>query len=941
LPSSGIIPLTVSPENAKRRVKLRFYGMAIAGGLTAAALGAIGLVVWALPWLAYLAHTPWLLILVLPETAVSLCLLGSSIYLFARYPNEVRFQMGITCAGGLVGILTLLDLHASVIGTPPPVHTFFLHHFRWILGNFQPAAWTEVSLLVSSCSVMLLPITAARRYHRLSDWIGYAASFLFLAHAAILLSYFYGTPVPVDSAWQLPSLTSNIACMALALSLIGILGPRQFPLHPLLGDSVRARLLRTFLPVAVAAVLVQSLLQHTIFNAVNPVVSVTLTSFVSTVIAGFLVVRSAQDVSYQIEQAVRESEQRFGILVDSLEDYAIFMLDPEGRVVTWNAGAEGIIGYRSEEIMGEDYACFYTLEDAAQGKSVESLRRAVMYGSYIDQGWRVRKDGSRFWADVTITPLLDEAGHLEGYANVTRDITERKTAEEALRQKTAFVQMLQMVSSAANETSSLEQALHICLEQVCQQTGWPIGHSLLVSPSTGLLESVNWHITDEQRYHRFQDQAIGHGVDSGEGLPGRVMATGNSAWIRDMAKDPRYPYGRAAEKAGLQGGYAFPVKVGNEVVAVLEFFSEEVAEPNLPLIDVMGHIGTQLGRVVERSRAEAALRESEMRFRSVAQSANDAIVSCNAYGLIIAWNKGARAIFGYAEEEMLGNALTLIVPDCMRILSTDNHELMLSGPHSPFGRTIEAVGRNKMGEEFPIELSVADWRIGEDVFFTAIIRNILKRKEAEAHISASLLEKEVLLKEIHHRVKNNLQIISSLLRLQSQKVTDSRTLDMFRESQNRVQSMALIHEYLYQSRDMARINFSEYIRKLTAHLLRSYGVTPGGVRLNVDVDETPLDLDTAIPCGLIITELVSNSLKHAFPAQAEGHIDVRFHTPDEGKHYALTVKDDGKGIPPGLNLDKTESLGLRLVNTLTQQLKGHIQVENHIGTQITITFEMS
>src|SRR5205807_4435337 len=133
---------------------------------------------------------------------------------------------------------------------------------------------------------------------------------------------------------------------------------------------------------------------------------------------------------------------------------------------------------------------------------------------------------------------------------------------------------------------------------------------------------------------------------------------------------------------GLRGGYAFPVKVGNELVAVLEFFSKETAGTNEPLVEVMAHIGTQLGRVVERSRAEAALRESEMRFRSVAQSANDAIVSCNIYGLIIAWNKGARSIFGYVEEEMLGMSISLIVPECMRLLSTGNRELMLSGPQS-------------------------------------------------------------------------------------------------------------------------------------------------------------------------------------------------------------------------------------------------------------------
>src|SRR5258708_6173601 len=207
--------------------------------------------------------------------------------------------------------------------------------------------------------------------------------------------------------------------------------------------------------------------------------------------------------------------------------------------------------------MAEHFACFYTHQEAVQGKPAESLRRAVMYGSYIDQGWRLRKDGTRFWADVTITPLLDEAGHLRGYANVTRDITERKTAEEALHQKTAVVQMLKMVSSAANEATNIEQAMQICLDQVCRQTGWPIGHSLVVSPLTGMLESVNWHLDDNPRFRRFLEEEGARQFDNGEGLPGRVMSSGNSAWIPDVTKDPNFPRWRTAESIGLNGGYAF------------------------------------------------------------------------------------------------------------------------------------------------------------------------------------------------------------------------------------------------------------------------------------------------------------------------------------------------------------------------------------------------
>jgi PAS domain S-box-containing protein len=901
-------------------------------------IGICGLTIWAVPALAFLINSPWLAILIYPEAAVAFLLLGTALYMYVKTPPEGRAHAVVSLIGGLTSFLAIMDIEAWNASTPPSVHRFFSLWLESPHIAYKISPWNTLSLLGVSVCIFFLPLSFSQRHRRITTLVGSIAGFLLLANGTILLSYFYGTPLFQETAWTLPGLTSALASAALAVGVISALGPRHFPLRPLVGPSVRARLLRTFLPVGAAAVLIHSLVQDTAFSHLNPVISVTVTAFIAVLIAGVLVIRSAHLVSHQIERAVRESEQRFGVLVDSLEDYAIFMLDPNGHVVTWNAGSERIFGYRAEEVMGEHFACFYMNDETSRDVPMESLKRAVQYGSYVDQGWRLRDDGTRFWADVTLTPLLEENGRLRGYANVTRDITERKTAEESLRQKTAFVQMLQVVSSAANESSSIEHAMQICLDQVCRQTGWPIGHSLIVSPLHGMLESANWHIADGARYAAFRDDEGDRKFESGEGLPGRVMASGASAWIRDITKDLNFPRWRSAEKIGLKGGYAFPVKVGSEVVAVLEFFSEEPAEANPPLLEVMAHIGTQLGRVVERSRAEAALRESEMRFRSVAQSANDAIVSCNAYGLIIAWNKGARAIFGYAEEEMLGNALSLSVPDCMRILSADNKELLLSGPHSIFGRTVESVGRNKAGEEFPIELSVADWKIGEDVFFTAIIRNILKRKEAEAHISASLREKEVLLKEIHHRVKNNLQVISSLLRLQSQHVTDEKTLDMFRESQNRVKSMALIHEYLYQSRDMAHINFSEYIRNLTAHLFRSYGVTPDAVHLDLHVDESPLDLDTAIPCGLIITELVSNSLKHAFPEGRKGRMDVSFHAFDGGRKFELAVKDDGVGLPAGIDLEHTVSLGLRLVRTLTQQLGGRLRMETREGTQTVIEF---
>lgn len=205
-------------------------------------------------------------------------------------------------------------------------------------------------------------------------------------------------------------------------------------------------------------------------------------------------------------------------------------------------------------------------------------------------------------------------------------------------------------------------------------------------------------------------------------------------------------------------------------------------------------------------------------------------------------------------------------------------------------------------------------------------------------LEVALKEKEVLLSEIHHRVKNNMEIVSSLLELQSADLVDERALQLLRSSQNRIRSMALIHETLYQSEDLARVDFGDYLRTLVADLYNLYGVSPDAIEVKIDVDHILLGIDSAIPTGLIINELVSNSLKHAFPAGRRGEINIAFRLDDDSQ-YRLTVGDNGIGFPKSLDFRNTKSLGLKLVNALTAQLKGRIEVDRSGGTAFKITFE--
>lgn len=224
-------------------------------------------------------------------------------------------------------------------------------------------------------------------------------------------------------------------------------------------------------------------------------------------------------------------------------------------------------------------------------------------------------------------------------------------------------------------------------------------------------------------------------------------------------------------------------------------------------------------------------------------------------------------------------------------------------------------------------------------------RELFERQMAEKELLArdqqlrqSLTEKESLLKEIHHRVKNNLQIVSSLLFLQEEYMADPKGVELLRESQNRVKSMALIHEQLYGTSDLTKIDFGRYIKGLTANLFDAYGIDPARIRLKARTDDIALGVDMAVPCGLIINELVSNALKHAFPDAGQGTILVAIQTLDPGR-LEILVADDGVGMPTPTIDGGSQSLGLCLVDTLTTQLDGTLTIETGHGTRFSITIE--
>ena len=219
----------------------------------------------------------------------------------------------------------------------------------------------------------------------------------------------------------------------------------------------------------------------------------------------------------------------------------------------------------------------------------------------------------------------------------------------------------------------------------------------------------------------------------------------------------------------------------------------------------------------------------------------------------------------------------------------------------------------------------------------ALESEVEERQRAEEELKRSLGDKEILLQEIHHRVKNNMQIVSSLIDLQSRQTTDEQTLELFRDSRDRIRSMALVHELLYQSNDLARIDLPNYIRTLNTDLFFSYTVSNEKIQHRIEVDEIALGIDMAIPCGLVINELVSNALKYAFPDDRQGTVLVELRC-GEYDSYALAVRDDGIGLPADFDIRRSNSLGMTLVQTLVRQLRGELTINRENGTSFDITF---
>jgi PAS domain S-box-containing protein len=583
------------------------------------------------------------------------------------------------------------------------------------------------------------------------------------------------------------------------------------------------------------------------------------------------------------EKALKESELRFRSVVQSAND-AIILMDGKCIIFSWNTGAQAMFGYMEKEVIGKSIS--HIIPERYKKDHMKKIACASLAAKPGINGKRIesyglRKGGIEFPVDISMATWKTDEGTF--YSAIIRDITEREQAE---KEKDRLLKAIDNSNDGIIISDEKDRYVYLN-EAYAKIYGYPeeelIGETWRKLTTPELIPPTELEL--DRTVH---NKNIG--MFSGE-VPG-------------VRKD----------------GTIIPIEVRGTGL-----WDENGSYE--------GHICI-VRDITERKRAEEEL----LKFKLGIERLDEVVFITNIDGTIIYANPAFEKIYGYNREETLGKTPRII-----------KSGLLLSEAYKPFWDTLlakkvvngELVNKTKDGRLLNIGGSanpILD-NNGNIIGFLAIQRDITERKRAEEKIEASLKEKETLLREIHHRVKNNMQIVSSLLGLQAESIKEKKYLEMFRDSRNRIMSMYIIHEKLYRSRDLEKIEFNEYIRDLANGLLQSHGVEAGKVGLNINVGDTSLGIDFAIPCGLIINELITNSLKYAFPDGRDGKISIILH-PLGKKMFELVVSDNGIGIPGGVDFRKTESLGLRLVTILAEnQLHGQIDLNRTGGTEFKIKFK--
>jgi PAS domain S-box-containing protein len=591
------------------------------------------------------------------------------------------------------------------------------------------------------------------------------------------------------------------------------------------------------------------------------------------------------------EATLSETNTMLRTLIQAMPDQ-VFFKDSEGRFLLANkaaeqatgCGPEKLIGKTNNEILPPDTAEMCNRSDA------EALKRG--HFTHAEEHM-LDKDGSLIFLDTIKAPIYGARGELLGLLCVARDITERKQMEETLRE-------------SEKHYRTLFDNSPLCIHEI------DMDGRLSSMNKAGLLMM---YMNEESE------------------VRGRL-------YLDMVSPADRERIGELLAGAYAGGACNFEFRSSGRSGRILKSCF-------VPIRNIKGDIEKIMGiteDITERKRLEDELKESEASIRQLIENAPIAMVvevGVEADEKLIMANKKFTELFGYTLEDVSDviNWWPLAYPE----------EKYREEVRMEWIEKVETAVRTRQEME-PMETTVTckDGSTRYIKFYLSPIgnrnlitfENLTERKKAEEQTARSLREKETLLREIHHRVKNNMAVVSSLLSLQVRQIEDATVRTLFEESQQRVQSMALVHEKLYQTKDLSVVNFEDYIKSIVSEIISLYRIDTSAITTEINIKDIELDIETAVPCGLIINELLTNAFKYAFPDSRNGVLSVHFTKTDDDT-CTLVIKDNGVGLPKGFDYKEAKTLGLQLVNVLTGQLRGTLQIKSDKGTESVVTFPNS
>ncbi len=628
----------------------------------------------------------------------------------------------------------------------------------------------------------------------------------------------------------------------------------------------------------------------------------------------------------EAEKQLVESEEKYRDLFENATDL-IQSLDMNGNIIYVNNAWKKIMDYSDKEIQNKNIFevihpdctkdCQKLFREVAKNKEGETKK--ISFELKTKKGNKIIVEGS--------VSLKFKNGKPESTRSILRNVTEE--IWENTKQN-VYNNIAKIVTEKAN-SEDIYEGIRKELGKVINTDIFAI--SYLIDKET-MSFPYYYDVTRKGRII-IESRKKQNGLNEYLIKYGKPKKLYKEEWNKIIEKGKYELYGPEAEVF-----IGAPLKIKNKIIGIVSAQSyKDKNVLNEKALQILDFISGALALAVQRIADENKIYEQSARLNSIIESSTHMFWTYDKNKGITSFNQS----FSDEIRRLYGKKPYLDSKTINKVIKEDEDQGFWDEQYKKAfkGETVDFTvdKTSPKGERIVREVTLNPI-VDEDktiIELSGISHDITAKQIAKEELKESLKEKEVLLKEVHHRVKNNLQVISSILNLQSSYVKDKKTLGILKESQNRIKSMAFIHESLYQTTDFSKINFSEYITSLSKNLVHSYGVFDNLIDLKLSVGDVSLNLDLSIPCGLIINELVSNSLKYAFSDKQEGTIKIELF--EKNDNVNLIVQDNGLGLPNEINYKNTDSLGLQLVMTLVEQIDGIIELDNKKGAKYTIIFK--